>query len=232
MKEVMMNNKGRPKKEGLDRTIKFTVSDEIAETLDNTVKETGKSKSDLLRELLPIISSKDYEGLIPNTSMEILQSYSEKCWNVLMTPGCIFEVAALSNNMPAFVITEEPPVVYVKYPTFKIEVFCSTDPLKCTSQKDIEHLLRRKVTNKFWISAAQANCFIENDKMEKLQVPFVNEITCLEITLKDNLNCKNKIVEILKQNNYITTVCHSYCIRGIRVELLEGKKYFRVLQHE
>ena len=86
-----MGNSGRPKKEGLDRVIKVTVNDEVAEMLDNTVQETGKSKSDILRELIPIVSSKDYEGLIPNTSMEILQKYSEKCWEILHTPGCVFE---------------------------------------------------------------------------------------------------------------------------------------------
>ena len=99
-----MGNSGRPKKEGLDRVIKVTVNDEVAEMLDNTVQETGKSKSDILRELIPIVSSKDYEGLIPNTSMEILQKYSEKCWEILHTPGCVFEVDKLSDNMPAFVL--------------------------------------------------------------------------------------------------------------------------------
>ena len=43
-----MNNIGRPKKDGLDKVIKFTVNDEVAEMLDNTVQETGKSKSDIL----------------------------------------------------------------------------------------------------------------------------------------------------------------------------------------
>ena len=75
-----MNNKGRPKKEGFDKVIKFTVSEEEAEMFNNTIQGTGKSKSDILRELIPIVSSKDFEGLIPNTKMEILQSYSEQLY--------------------------------------------------------------------------------------------------------------------------------------------------------
>ncbi len=133
-----MNNIGRPKKDGLDKVIKVTVSDEVSEMLDSTVQETGKSKSDILRDLIPIISSKDYEGLIPNTSMEILQNYSDKCWDILHTPNCIFEVDKVSDKMPVFVVIDDPPKVCVKYPTFKIQIFNGKNPLEGTSAKHIE----------------------------------------------------------------------------------------------
>lgn len=226
-----MNNGGRPKKEGLDKVIKVTVNDEVAAMLDNTVQETGKSKSDILRELIPIISSKDYEGLIPNTSMEILQKYSEKCWDILHTPGCIFEVNKLSDNMPAFVVTMGQPLVYVKYPTFKIQIFDNENPLGITSQKHIEKLLK-DVYNRSYVCASKADYLIVGGRLEKMQFPYVNEVTCLEVTLTGNIICKDKIVEILKNNNYNVSVCHSYCIRGIEVELLEENKYFRVISCE
>lgn len=226
-----MNNIGRPKKDGLDKVIKVTVNDEVAEMLDNTVQETGKSKSDILRELIPIVSSKDFEGLIPNTSMEILQKYSDKCWEILHTPGCIFEVEKLSGNMPAFVVTMGQPLVYVKYPTFKIQIFDDKNPLGSTSQTHIEELLK-DVYNRSYVCASRADYLIVGGKFEKMQFPYVNEVTCLEVTLANNIICKDKIVEILKNNAYNVSVCHSYCIRGAEVELLEENKYFRVISHE
>lgn len=226
-----MNNIGRPKKDGLDKVIKVTVNDEVAEMLDNTVQETGKSKSDILRELIPIVSSKDYEGLIPNTSMEILQKYSDKCWDILHTPGCIFEVEKLSSNMPAFVSTMGQPLVYVKYPTFKIQIFNSKNPLEGTSAEHIEGLLK-DIRIRTPVCAAQADYLIIGNRIEKMQFPFVHEVTCLGVILKDNIIYKDKIVEVLENNNYNVSVCHSYCIRGAEVELLEGNKYFRLISHE
>ena len=204
-----MGNSGRPKKEGLDKVIKVTVNDEVAEMLDNTVQKTGRSKSDILRELIPIVSSKDYEGLIPNTSMEILQNYSEKCWDILHTPGCIFEVDKLSDNMPAFVVTMGQPVVYVKYPTFKIQIFDSKNPLDRTSQKHIEELLK-DVPGKSCVYESRADYLIVGGTLEKMQFPYVNEVMCLQVTLANNVICKDKIVEILKYNNYNVSVYHSY----------------------
>ena len=223
-----MGNSGRPKKEGLDRVIKVTVNDEVAEMLYNTVQETGKSKSDILRELIPIVSSKDYEGLIPNTSMEILQKYSEKCWEILHTPGCVFEVDKLSDNMPAFVVAGGRPIVYVKYPTFKIQVLDKENPLGSTSQQYIEELLKN-VRNRSYVCATKADYLVVGGKLEKMEFPYVNEVMCLEVTLSDNIICKNKIVDILRNNNFNVSVYHSYCIRGVEVELLEENKYFRVL---
>lgn len=230
-RRTKMSNSGRPKKEGLDKVIKVTVNDEVAEMLDDTAQEIGKSKSDILRELIPIVSSKDYEGLIPNTSMEILQKYSEKCWDILHTPGCIFEVDKLSDNMPAFVVTMGEPVVYVKYPTFKIEIFDSKNPLGDTSQKDIEELLK-DVYNRSYVSYNKADYLVIGGRLEKMQFPYVNEVTCLEVILEKNVICKDKIVEILKNNNYNVSVYPSYCIRRAEVELLEENKYFRVISPE
>ena len=200
-----MGNSGRPKKEGLDRVIKVTVNDEVAEMLDNTVQETGKSKSDILRELIPIVSSKDYEGLIPNTSMEILQKYSEKCWEILHTPGCVFEVDKLSDNMPAFVVAGGRPIVYVKYPTFKIQVLDKENPLGSTSQQYIEELLKN-VRNRSYVCATKADYLVVGGKLEKMEFPYVNEVMCLGVTLEDNAHWKNEIVDILNGSNYHASI--------------------------
>ena len=86
-----------------DKVIKVTVNEETVEKLDTVVKVTGKTRSAILRELIPIVSSKDFEGMISNTRMEVLQDYSDQCWKMLHTQGCIFEVGDLSQRMPAFI---------------------------------------------------------------------------------------------------------------------------------
>lgn len=224
-----MNNSGRPKKEGLDRIIKVTVSDEVAKMLDCTVQETGKSKSDILRELIPIVSSKDYEGLVPRTSLETLQKYSDKCWDILHTPGCIFETSDLANKMPAFVVTLGPPIVYVKYPTFKIQIFDGRNPQKSTSQTDLECLLQ-SVPNRSAVCAGRVDYMVIGGRWDEMEFPYVNEVMCLGVTLEENIRCKDMIVGILRENGYNASVSPSYCIRGNKVELLEKGKYFKVIQ--
>lgn len=223
-----MNNVGRPKKEGLNKIVKVTVNAETDEILDNVAQETGKSKSDILRELIPIVSSKDFEGLIPNTNMEILQKYSDECWDILHTPGCIFEVKNLSDRMPAFLCTMGNPIVYIKYPTYKIQIFDSSNPKGNTNQHRIEELLA-DVKNRSYVSYSKADYLIIGGRLEEMDFPFVNEVMCLEVTLTDNIRCKNQIVEILKNNNYNVSVYPAYCIRGMGVELLEDGKYFKVI---
>ena len=223
-----MTTIGRPKKEGFDKIIKVTVNEQVAEMFDNTVKVTGKSKSDILRELIPIVSSKDFEDLIPNTRMEILQSYSEQCWDILHTPGCIFETENLSERMPAFITTIGQPAVYVKYPTYKIEIFDGKNPQGSTNQQEIESLLK-EVENRSSVYATRADYLIIGKKITEMEFPFVNEVMCLEISLDKNISCKDKIVGILKKHDYSTSIYPAYCIRGEYIELLENKKYFRVL---
>lgn len=226
-----MSTVGRPKMNGLDKVIKVTVNEEVADMLDNTVKETGKSKSEILRELIPIVSSKDFEGMIPSTNMEILQSYSDKCWDILHTPGCIFEVEDLSKRLPAFLATWGEQVVYVKYPTFKIQIFNGVNNKKSTDQNTLEKLLQN-VENRSKVYATKADYLIVGGRMECMDFPYVNEVMCLEIGMKNNIDCKNKIVEILNDNGYDTSVFPAYCIRGIEVELMEDGKYFKVKQQK
>ena len=145
-------------------------------------------------------------------------------------PGCIFETEKLSDLMPAFLVTTGPSV-YVKYPTYKIQKFNGKNPLKSTSDDKINDLLK-DVGNRSHVYLTKAVYIIAGDKFEKMDFPFVSEVMCLEITLANTIRCKNKIVEILQSNNYNVSVYPAYCIRGMKVELLDDKKYFRVVQPE
>ncbi|MCM1526869.1 MAG: hypothetical protein NC091_06455 [Bacteroides sp.] len=72
----------------------------------------------------------------------------------------------MSDNMPAFVVTMGQPVVYVKYPTFKIEIFDSKNPLGNTSQKDIEELLK-DVYNRSYVCYGKADYLVVGGRWEK-----------------------------------------------------------------
>lgn len=224
----MTRNIGRPKKEGIDNLLKVKVSAEAIQILENVGEKNKKTKSALIRELIPIISSKDFEGAIPNTSMEVLQAASEECWNVLHTENAIFEVESLSERMPAFITTFGQPVIYVKYPTFKIQIFDGCDPQKFTDHKILDDLLK-EVGNISNVYATKADYLIIGNRMQEKNLPFVAEVMCLEVTLEDNTRCKDKIVKILRNKGYNTTVYPSYCIRGVEIELLEEGKYFKVI---
>lgn len=224
----MMRNIGRPKKEGIDNLLKVKVSDEAIKILENVGEKTKKTKSDLIRELIPIISSKDFEGAIPNTSMEVLQAVSEECWNVLHTENALFKVEGLSKKMPAFITTFGQPIIYVKYPTFKIQIFDGRDLQKFTDHNILDDLLK-EVGNISNVYATKADYLIVGNRMQEKNFPFVAEVMCLEVTLEDNTRCKDKIVEILRNKGYNTTVYPSYCIRGAEIELLEEGQYFKVI---
>lgn len=224
-----MSNIGCPKKERLNKVMKFTISEEEAEIFSNTISGTGKSKSDVLRELVPIISSKDFEGLIPDTKMEILQNYSEKCWDMLHTPGCIFEVNNLSEKMPAFISTIEQPSVYVKYPTYKIQILYHRTPEKHINENEIEALLKN-VKNRSLVYSTKADFLVIDNKLTQ-SIPYVYEVMCLGVTLEDNTHCQKNIVDILNESNYHTSICPAFCIRRMAIELLNNDQYFRVLQN-
>lgn len=216
-----------PQKDDIDKMIKVTANENIAEMSDNVAGEMKKSKSDILGELIPTISSRDFEKLLSYTNMEKLQNYSDECWELLHTPGYFFTTEDLSDNKPAFLVAWAQ-MVYVKYPTFKIQIFDSSYPKKRIVQKSLENILK-DVPNKSRIALAKTEYIFTGDKKEKMPLPYINEITCLESYLQENIDCKNKIVEILKEAGYDTIVIPTYCIRGIKIELLEEGKYFRYL---
>ena len=222
-----MKKVGRPPKKGLNNIIKVSVNEEAAEALEETAKYVGKSKSDLLREIIPTVSSKDFEKMISDTSLELLEKHSIDCWELIHTSGCLFEVDKLSERMPAFIITMRTPMVYVKYPTFKVQIYNGKDPHKSTDQKELQDLLSdiKYVSD---VCATKADYLIINGNFEQMEFPFVNEVMCLNINLEACKETKDLIVTRLKDNGYDYSVYPTFCIRGDYIELIEDNKYFRV----
>ena len=175
-----------------------------------------------------IISSKDFERMISNTNMEELQQYADECWKILHTPDCIFKVEDLSNNMPAYLVSSsEPPLVYVKYPTYMIQIFDEKNSTERTDQITLEKLLS-SITNRSKVTLSKVDYIIENGQKKQMPFPYVNFVVCLGATLEENVACKENIIKILNNEGYSTSVSPTHCIRKTEVELLEDGKYFNL----
>lgn len=223
-----MANSGRPRKNGLDNIIKFKVDNASANSITNISETTGKSKSDIMREILPIVSSKKFEQMMPHIALSQLEEFSKRCWETLHTPGCLFETSELSQNMPAFVTLMNHPMVNVKYPTYKIQIVNAQDHTERTDCKKIQTLLNT-INNISVVYASPANYIANGSVLKKLDFPFLSEVMCLAIELEDNIKAKDEIIQRLTENNYDYFVCPSYCIRSDFIELIENNRYFKIL---
>ncbi|MBQ7066859.1 MAG: hypothetical protein IJN92_08540 [Lachnospiraceae bacterium] len=192
----------------------------------NTIKSNERNTNNIIKEHEAIISSEEFENLLHcNNQMEFLYNYSEKCWNLLHAENHIFEVEHFSDIMPALIMLYEKPMVYVKYPTYKVGIF---DINNSRSWKKIEELLS-EIKNRSIVYMTQMDYIFAKNASEKMEYPYINEVMCLELSLKDNISCKNRIVETLKNNGYKVSVYPAYSIRGCQIEFLEENKYFRVI---
>ena len=142
-KELLMTKRtvGRPRRDDLIKQLKFHVDAEEAYAIKKIANATSKSQAEILREIIPIISSKNFEEMIPDIALEQLQLRSEQCWEQLHTPNSIFEVEGLSDNLPAFITFGPNPMIHVKYPTYKICVYDKKRPLELTDCNEIENVL-------------------------------------------------------------------------------------------
>lgn len=220
---------GRPRRDDLTTQIKFNVDNETALAIKQLSENKSISQAEIMREIIPVISSKNFESLIPFIALENLQFISDQCWNMLHNKAAIFSVSDISANMPAFVTSWEPRQVHVKYPTYKIDIYNKTKPTESTSEIYLEKLLS-DIPNRSMVYATPAEYLICGNKMEKLDFPFISEVTCLSVNLDENKNTASRIKEILNQHEYICSVYPAYCIRSANVEFLEEDKYFRVIQ--
>lgn len=217
MKEMYIFLKGVVKMNKKETVIKFTVDENTAHNLEEVSDFTKKTKARIMRDLIPIISSKNFEDSIPNVALERLEKLSQECWEKLHTPGIAFEVETLSQNMPAFITQiTTPPMVWVKYPTYKVSFLPKKN---ATTSVNIDDILKT-IPN---ISYPYATPTF-NGKWN-----FIKEITCLAIELEDNYSAKEEVVQRLTEHNYEYIVLPSYLIRNEPIEFLEDERYFKVI---
>lgn len=224
-------NVGRPAQPDLKNIIKCKVDDLTSNTIKELSKSYSKSQSDILREIIPIVSSKDFEGLIPKIALEQLQKISEECWNQLHIPNSLFEVAKVSDNMPAFITSWEPPMIHVKYPTYKINI-CSKENLSSIdNQNKIDEILRSvSLEKRSKVFSSPINYIVPYNGFPIIETSFIFEVMCLNNTLEDNIKTKDQIISLLEESEYAYSVCSAYCIHSERIVFLEENKYFKIFK--
>lgn len=228
----MLNKKnvGRPRRDDLTKQLKCNVDETTAKTVKQIAKSSSMSQADVLREIIPIVSSMDFEGMLPHIALTQLQKYSDNCWLQLHAPNSIFKAENFSDYVPAFITTWNPPMVYVKYPTYKVHIYDKTDPALMTDQPAIEKILAPiPLEKRSRACYTQINYLIRNNSVPEMSQPFVNEVLCLSISLEENTLTKDSIVQLLKSTEYAYSVYPAYCIRGDYIELIDNGKYFKLL---
>ncbi|MFR8904710.1 MAG: hypothetical protein ACLVHS_13025 [Blautia wexlerae] len=71
-------------KDDFSQIIKFKIDAESADNISQICDDL-KTKSDIMRQLIPIVSCKEFEHMIPNIALEQLENYSKKLWEILHT---------------------------------------------------------------------------------------------------------------------------------------------------
>lgn len=222
---------GRPHNENYTNQIKFSVDSSTAENLRILSERTSRSQADIMREILPIISSTDYDTSIPKIAMEQLQAMSDKCWETLHTPNALFPTEEISDIMPAYVVKTNPGILFVKYPTFKIEVFNGKNPLEPPNENILNKVLK-EINGKWFLSERRIDYIIDGTEICLPSFPYVKEIICLYCDLNSNIRKKDEIISKLQNNGFAINVYPSYCLRRQSVTLYEGGKYFRICSEE
>lgn len=234
---LVMNNIGRPKKDNIDTLIKFKTDSDTNDSLNKIAAVLGRSKSDILRGFLDSLSSSAFEEKIPYTSLEIMQAYSDKCWETLHCAGCYFDAETISNAMPAFVSRtyDISPSVYVKYPTYKIVIqsLLGSD-INADDCSSIDDLLFDVSNRSKAYLTRYDSLIIPNNPTENFTVAdefsYRCEVVCLNISLEENTACKDRIIQILKNNNLQATAYPSYCYRTAPIKFENDNRFFSVIQ--
>lgn len=228
-----MNNKkkaGRPRNDDLTNHLKVTVDSKTADAIKRIAASKSKSQAYVLREVIPIVSSKNFEEMLPNIALEQLQKFSNECWTQLHTPNSIFETEHISEFMPAFITTWDPPIVHVKFPTYNIHIYDKNDPTKMTNQPDVEQVLSSiPLSLRSKTAYTPINFLIMQNGVAEIKSSYVNEVMCLSCSLETNRKTKDGIISLLKQSHYDYSVYPSYCIRGEYIELIDNGKYFKII---
>ena len=94
---------GRPTDSVKDNLLKIRVENDTLEKIDNIAKVSKLTRSEIVREILPIISSKDFEDMISLGSLKRFEEYSSQCIEYFDKPRVRMRRAAVSVNFPAFV---------------------------------------------------------------------------------------------------------------------------------
>lgn len=192
--------------------MKLRIDSDTLNKLDELAEETQTSRSEIIRNVIPIISSKDFESMITLDNLQRLEIYSNKCEEFFQQPNFKLRLQDIKANFPAFVSDGEPPTLYIKKPTYKIKILLFEN----SAAERIQELLSG-ITGISVIYLTEC-VVIGNDKPQRKE--FLPEVMCLQSTLSDNIAVKDTVCSILSDNQLQFEVWPAYNITGKSVKII------------
>lgn len=216
----MKRKVGRPTELKKDSLIKVRVDSETLKSIDKVLEDVDQNRSEVIREMLPIISNRDFEDMISLSSLKRLERYSIECNNFFDTKDFKIKLDHVSEKFPAFVSESKEPILCIKYPTYKVRIL-SLNIL----QDEISKVLGciDGISDIY-----QTKCALfDSSKPTSFDIKYLYEIMCLKNSLSENANIKDYVCSKLKDKNIRYEVWPGYYIKGKSIEItsIDGERY-------
>ncbi|RGX02691.1 ribbon-helix-helix domain-containing protein [Paraclostridium sordellii] len=216
----MKKKVGRPTELKKDSLIKVRVDSETLKSIDKVLEDVNQNRSEVIREMLPIISSRDFENMISLSSLKRLEQYSIECNNFFDKEDLKIKLNHVSEKFPAFVSESPDPILYIKYPTYKVRILSLS-----ISQDEISKVLGC-IDGISSIYETRCALFDPSNPTD-FNIKYLYEIMCLKDNLAENENIKDYVCSKLKDKNIKYEVWPGYYIKGKMIEItsIDGEKY-------
>ncbi|RJE91386.1 CopG family transcriptional regulator [Paenibacillus sp. 1011MAR3C5] len=202
---------GRPTDSVKDNILKLRIDSDTLDKLDELAEERQTSRSEIIRNVIPVISSKDFESMITLDNLQRLEKYSNQCVEYFQQANFKLKLQDVQANFPAFVSAGEPPVLNIKKPTYKIKILLFGNTVAERVQellKDVSGISRVYLT---------PSAVFNNNQMS---MEFLPEVMCLQTTLSDNIVLKDAVCDILSRNQILFEIWPAYSITGQTVRII------------
>jgi len=160
-----------------------------------------------------IISSKEFDSKVTLDNLRSLEKYSNESIEFFKQPNFKVKLADIQADFPAFIEPGEPPILYIKQPTYKIKVLL----FGRNASEQVNSLLGH-ITGLSHVYLT--HCFVK-DHLGNMREDFLPEVVCLNTTLSDNESLKDNVCEILSNNHLTFEVWAAYSITGQPVSINE-----------
>jgi len=213
------NKPGRPTTSIKDNMLKVRLDSDMLETLDKIAEEKKQNRSEIIRSIIPIISSNDFENMIAIDTLQRLEEYSIRCNEAFEQKNIKIKVDEVSLKFPAFVSTiSEPPILYIKYPTYKIRILL----LKHNAIAEIIQPLLKDINGISKVYETQ--CVLMKSESLQATQTFLPELMCLKHTLSENSLLKDVLCSILDDNDIQYEIWPAYYITGKIIKIINEDK--------
>lgn len=216
----MSGKVGRPPLNNTSQ-LKFTVTEDMFDSIDGFAKFLGLSKSEVLRKLvIPVVSGKTIEEITPKIMMHYYNKISDEVWDKLHVKNVIFDT---ENTMvcSGIIIDKLMGTVFVRYPTYSVDVYhydrdLIRDTLYKVSARSLDSGLKNiRISNRIVLNL---------DK----EVPMY-KVSIVSFDIDEIFDTKDHVVKRLNSVSLPYSVLPDFIYRGERIDLIDSGRYFKVI---